>query len=237
MVGKYFIEVHNNKVSFYIEVKRSVTIIRGNSGSGKTTFIDLVDAALRDDITGVTLRTNYDKGKIEVIHNLKQIDYAIKIGDRDKIYILDENINLERYQYFVEFLQLSGSYLIYITRKNKTGILQYSVDEIYRFESTTKNNFTTTKMHPKHQDNQEIVKPDVIVTEDSNSGFDIIKHLVNIPVETSNGKDNIADIIKKLKEQGYNNIYAVVDCAAFGNCIEKVLSLGDIYIFRTESFE
>ena len=42
MVGKYKIEVSNNRVTFFLEVKRNITIIQGDSGTGKTTLIRLL---------------------------------------------------------------------------------------------------------------------------------------------------------------------------------------------------
>ena len=236
MIGKYYIEVGNKRISFKVVVKRSVTIIRGYSGSGKSTFINMLENALNNTITGVFLRTDYDKEKIEVIRNEKQMNYAINSKEENKIFVIDENLNLLKYEYFVEFLKTSGSYLIYITRKNNTGLLQYAVDEIYRFESKTSDNYTTVNMFPKYNNIMRNIKPDIIVTEDSNSGHDIVEHIVNVPVITSEGKDNVANIINNLKTDGHHTIYVLADCAAFGNCIEKVIRLG-AYVCKNESFE
>ena len=40
MVGKYDIKIYDNKVHYHLIVKRNITIIQGNSGTGKTTLID-----------------------------------------------------------------------------------------------------------------------------------------------------------------------------------------------------
>ncbi|MBO6297430.1 MAG: hypothetical protein J6N53_01180, partial [Lachnospiraceae bacterium] len=219
-----------------ITIKRSVTIIRGFSGTGKSTFINMLEAALDENVTGTSIQTNYDPKKIEVIRNERQLHYIINSGERDKILVADENLNLSKYEFFIEFLKVSGSYLIYITRKNKTGLLQFSVDEIYRFESKTIDEYTAVSMYPQYKNVQTIIKPDAIVTEDSNSGHDIIEHIVNVPVRSGDGKDNVANTIEGLKHEGCDTIYAVVDCAAFGNCMEKAVRSG-AHILRAESFE
>ncbi|MBQ9866918.1 MAG: AAA family ATPase [Lachnospiraceae bacterium] len=236
MLGQYYIKVSNKRVSFEIKIKRSVTIIRGYSGTGKSTFINMLESALTETVTGITLNTDYDRNKIEVIRNSRQIEYVIRSAEKNKIFVMDENVDLEKYIYFVEYLKTSGSYLVYITRKNRTGLLQFSVDEIYTFNSKTNNNYTTVNMYPKYPDVDMVVVPDIIVTEDSNSGHDIIEHIVNIPVESSDGKDNVANMINDIRDKGYSSVYVIVDCAAFGNCIEKVLALG-AHVCRIESFE
>ena len=55
-----------------ITIKRSVTIIRGFSGTGKSTFINMLEAALDENVTGTSIQTNYDPKKIEVIRNERQ---------------------------------------------------------------------------------------------------------------------------------------------------------------------
>ena len=42
MKGKYGIEVYNSRVHYALSVKRNITILNGNSGTGKTELIRLV---------------------------------------------------------------------------------------------------------------------------------------------------------------------------------------------------
>ena len=43
MKGKYHIIVQNNKVKFEFDIKRNITIVRGDSATGKTTLVSLID--------------------------------------------------------------------------------------------------------------------------------------------------------------------------------------------------
>lgn len=42
MVGKYDIEVYNNKAHYFLTVKRNITVLQGDSASGKTELIRLI---------------------------------------------------------------------------------------------------------------------------------------------------------------------------------------------------
>ena len=41
MKGKYNITVKNNVLQYQFEIRRNITIIKGNSATGKTTLIDM----------------------------------------------------------------------------------------------------------------------------------------------------------------------------------------------------
>ena len=43
MIGKYKINIRNNKVNFELEIKRRITVIKGSSGTGKSTLITYID--------------------------------------------------------------------------------------------------------------------------------------------------------------------------------------------------
>ena len=42
MIGKYELEVYNNKAHYFLEIKRNITILQGNSATGKTELIRLI---------------------------------------------------------------------------------------------------------------------------------------------------------------------------------------------------
>lgn len=42
MKGKYHIVVQNNRLRYELDVKRNITILRGNSATGKTTLINMI---------------------------------------------------------------------------------------------------------------------------------------------------------------------------------------------------
>jgi predicted ATPase len=42
MVGKYYIEISNRKLKYKLEIERKITLIKGNSGTGKITLIRML---------------------------------------------------------------------------------------------------------------------------------------------------------------------------------------------------
>lgn len=45
MKGKYHIIVQNNKLRYELDIRRNITIIRGDSATGKTQLINLLEQA------------------------------------------------------------------------------------------------------------------------------------------------------------------------------------------------
>ena len=45
MKGKYKVVVKNNRLHYEFEIKRNITIIRGDSATGKTTLINMLRQA------------------------------------------------------------------------------------------------------------------------------------------------------------------------------------------------
>ena len=57
MKGTHAIHVTGRKTDFKFEVRRSITIVRGDSGTGKTTLYDLIASHTRlGEVSGVTIQ-------------------------------------------------------------------------------------------------------------------------------------------------------------------------------------
>ena len=57
MKGKYSVFVQNNRLRYEFTISRNITIIRGDSATGKTTLLDLLNAYDRDgDSSGVLVK-------------------------------------------------------------------------------------------------------------------------------------------------------------------------------------
>ena len=68
MVGKYDIEISNNKVHYFLTVKRNITILKGNSATGKTELIRLIsEYEANGNSSGISLKC--DK-KCSVLTNI-----------------------------------------------------------------------------------------------------------------------------------------------------------------------
>ena len=57
MKGKHFVSVKNNVLQYQFELRRNITIIKGNSASGKTTLVDMIREYYNDEeSSGITLQ-------------------------------------------------------------------------------------------------------------------------------------------------------------------------------------
>lgn len=234
MTGKYSIIVENRHLRYELEVKRKYTIIRGDSGRGKSElcFAILNDTALiQCDLT------------VKVATSLEQLEGA------NNIVIMDEDFfNRFGVGECVRVMQANDNYYIMITRR-KMSELPISVNEIYTLDMDSYRRLdklvTKNVLSNKYRDNkEESFVPDLIVTEDTNAGFDFFNKLFHKKCAciSAGGK---SEIVGKLLGvcKNYKTICVVVDGAAFGDCVEDIMTLlhslnsVDMYILVPESFE
>lgn len=58
MKGRYSITVENKRLRYDLEIKRNITIIRGDSATGKTTLINMLMNYQRSgEVSGVSVRS------------------------------------------------------------------------------------------------------------------------------------------------------------------------------------
>ena len=69
MKGKYKVTVRNNKLNYEFEIKRNITIIQGDSATGKTTLINMLRQAENlGDSSGVDVISDVSCRVLEVIN-------------------------------------------------------------------------------------------------------------------------------------------------------------------------
>ena len=234
------VDLENNRVRYQFEVLGKYTIIRGNSGTGKTTLCDIVTAAKnptggiknRSTAPLLTLRDDY-----EVMDISKLNGYVIFIDEDSAI------LNSGDYE---NWLQAVDAYFVIITRK-KMDNLPVSVDSIYEIISNGRQH-VLKKMDYRFK-SQELFDVDVIVCEDSCSGkqfmCEVLKYANNldIPCSSAAGKTSIVKTLQDKLNEGYRNFVVVYDASAFGTNIDGLknfmglYSQYNFYIIDWESFE
>lgn len=133
MKGKYHIIVQNQRVRYEFDIKRNITVIRGDSATGKTTLIDLLRTYMNlGDESGILVNC---KKKCYV---LEGFDWQNRLSDmQDGIVFIDETNAFTRTEEFASILKKSNCYYVIVTRHNLENLL-YSVDEIYGIHSSGK---------------------------------------------------------------------------------------------------
>ena len=126
MKGKHLVTIKNNVLRYQFEIRRNITIIKGDSATGKTTLIDMVreyfengeqsGVSLQCDKTCIVLEGRQWKVLLENIH--------------DSIVFIDEGNLFITTDEFSSAVKKSDNYYVIVTREGLPN-LPYSVDEIY----------------------------------------------------------------------------------------------------------
>ena len=241
MVGKYEIEVYNNKVHYFLTIKRNITILQGNSATGKTELIRLIqEHETNGTSSGITLICD---AKCTV---LTAVDWELRLSSMNsQIVFVDETAAFLRSQRFAELVKGSDNYFVIVSR-DALSQLPYSVDEIYglRNVSNTQKHTTYKRIYNEmyklyHLDPQGTKEPEVVITEDSNAGYEYFDTLYPGRCNSAQGKSNVYDSIRSAQNK---TVLAIVDGAAFGSEIGKVLryletSKVNCTLYAPESFE
>ncbi len=244
MVGKYHITVTSKWLRYDFDVKRKITIIQGDSATGKTTLIQLIQDIV-DEKSGPGTSLYCPVSCVVLSGNLT--DAVNKINQyTEAVIFVDEQ---ERFLYtkeFAESVMNSPCYFVFITRDD-LSMLPYSINEIYclknsgYYQNTRQTYNSMHQIYPELLDNKEFINPDIIITEDTNSGFEMFEAVAKekgIDCVSAGGKSNVGRAITDYKEK---SIVAIVDGAAFGADIKKALHRAkyckDAHIYAPESFE
>lgn len=133
MKGSHRIIVESRKVKYDFIVKRNITVLTGNSGSGKTVLIELIrDYRRYGSDSGVFVSCDRECRTID------NEDWERQISETsDSIIFIDEGNRFLTSRRFAELLQKSDNYFVIATRE-KLPMLPYSVNEIYGFRQSGK---------------------------------------------------------------------------------------------------
>lgn len=242
MTGEHRVIVETEKVKYDFKVTRNITIIKGDSATGKTTLIELIK--LSDDIS-LDISITCDKECVVLEGKKWQKDLS---DIKDSIVFIDEGNKFVNTAEFAKAIKNSDNYYVIATREALKQ-LPYSINEVYGLREKSKYRST----HKKYNETYNIytgkysgnkINPDLIVTEDSNSGNDFFNHIckeTNIGCTSANGKSNVFKVIEMTDTSSYNCMLVVVDGAAFGPDFEEVYRARYIYnkvvVYAPESFE
>lgn len=217
MRGSYRIIVQNAKVRYDFEVRRNLTVIRGNSATGKTTLIEMIREYYEDGISsGVELSC------AKTCAVLSGRDWKPVLDTmRERIVFIDEGNSFVYTKEFARAVGQSDNYYVIVTREGLEN-LPYSVEEIYGIResgkyATLKQTYNELYHIYEKQNLPGKITPTKVIVEDSNAGFDFYKGIsvgANWSVVSANGKSNIfAEVVQNINEE---KILVIADGAAFG---------------------
>lgn len=241
MTGIHHVEVKNRDVKFKFDLYRNITIVRGNSGTGKTTLFEMISDYTRlKEASGVNI--SCDKECVALI----DIDWKNQLnGVSDSIVFIDEGAAYLKTKEFSETIKGTDNYYVIFSRESLHE-LPYSVEEIYEIKTSGKFHefkkmYQSNKKHIYYMDKAgSKLKFDVLLTEDAKSGYQFYQNFFrDTKVECLTSGSNSA-IFKWLNEHQDRKVFVIADGAAFGSEIDRILKLRsaeNIRLCLPESFE
>lgn len=126
MTGKYEIEVYNKRVHYHLTVKRNITILQGNSATGKTELLRMIGDYGNNGISsGITIICARRCVVIENAFWKEQLQALSQC-----IIFIDEGASFLQSIEFTRMVKGSDNYFVLVTRDSLEQ-LPYSIEEIY----------------------------------------------------------------------------------------------------------
>lgn len=239
MKGKHKVVVKNNKLHYEFEIKRNITIIKGDSATGKTTLINMIR-----QYANLGVSSGVDVVCDVPCRILEGADWQLVLQNiSGYILFTDEENAFIRTEQFASAVRDSDNYFVIITRESLYN-LPYSVEEIYGIHSSGK--YQNTKqvyqqLYKIYSETEHFpIEPKHIVVEDSNSGYEFFKDVTresDIECESAGGKTKLYSLLCGMKDE----TCVIADGAAIGAEMEKLHKLSRIHrnikLYLPESFE
>ena len=244
MRGTYQVKVSRRRgASYKFTVRRNLTIVRGDSGTGKTTLYEMIaDYTRLGDRSGVAVQC--DRPCVA----LTDIDWRNQLkGFSESIVFVDEGLEEIATDDFAAAVRDSNNFYVIFSRAELPN-LPYSVNEVYRIATSGKfHSFEPLyKEGEHHRYSLSRAKPkrdfDVLLTEDSKSGFQFFDaSLGGTGVRCETAQTN-SGILTWLFGHESESTFVVADGAAFGPYADRVLKLqkrrpDQVTVCLPESFE
>mgnify|MGYP003292453878 CR=1 FL=1 len=238
MKGRYHIIVENKRIKYEFDIQRNITIVRGDSATGKTTLLNMIEAyQAEQESSGVSVIADC------LLEVLTSVEWKYRIERaHNTIFFIEECNRFVVTKEFAEAVKKADAYFVLIQRESLPN-LPYSVDEIYGIHTSNRyGGFKKTynEFYHLYGDGMSNVTEniDVVVTEDSNSGYQFFDHKCRTAVMSAEGKSNIGKMIRKYRDKC---MLVIADGAAFGPEMEAIMRLQEdgycLICYLPESFE
>lgn len=245
MKGKYHFKVRSKRALFDFTIRRNITILKGDSATGKTTLLHMLYEYLRvGRESGFTVSSDasyFVYLRKEVGRDWKDALFPLK----NTIIFIEENNDFVFGRDFADFVKSSGNYFVLVNRA-PFRMLPYSIHEIYEIITAGKR----TDIRESYHEFKELYsyypvvkhnKVENIITEDSCSGHQFFTTVFGTAdVVSADGNSNILPVIQTLVK---GDTLVIADGAAFGAMIENCLAYLEtridlrVSIWLPESFE
>ena len=246
MKGKVHVKISNiaNKITYEFTLNKNITIIEGNSATGKTVLLSLIWAAKDKTLLGF-IRVDCDYPCIAFSGDEYSWERRIKETENSIIFF-DEDASYVKTEEFAKAIQNTSNYYVIVNRESLSN-LPYSVDEIYGIKESGKysslepvvNEFYRIYSKYDNFENNKKICVDNIITEDKKAGYQFFNQVYNCNCFSSGGNGSIIKPLENIPDNEETLIIA--DGAAFGSQVKTLEEFTkdreSIKVFLPESFE
>ena len=126
MKGRHRMIVESPTVKYDFILNRNITILRGGSGTGKTTLINMLrDRRVLGENSNIEVQCDKDYFVLE-----GEDWFSRLAGIKDRIVFIDEGNRFVSSRKFAGAIKETDNYYVIVTRED-LSVLPYSVQEIY----------------------------------------------------------------------------------------------------------
>ena len=172
MKGKHIISITSRKATYHLELERKISVLKGNSGTGKSSLIRLISEYLEyGKQSGVKLLTD-PVVSLSVLTNTSDW-LEILASVHETVLLIDEDVRYLYSESFQRELRAADCYAVIVSRSGRFSALPYSIFGIYELVTEKKGINTATTMYRLYEEERDRGYFDLVLTEDSNSGFEM----------------------------------------------------------------
>ena len=241
MKGTKQIRVSNRNLQYRFTLTRNITIVAGDSGTGKTTLYELIAEHTRlGAASGVQITSDAPCIALTDIDWLNQLRHT-----GSSVVFVDEGFEPLATHEFAAAIKSTDNYYVLFTREPLYE-LPYSVDEIYKIRTSGKYH-TFQKMYQRSDGRLYAIATarlpvNHVLTEDSHSGYQFYQHYydgTSVKCHSAGSNSGVFAWLQKHHDEG---VFVIADGAAFGAEMNRVMELqrqfpDKISICLPESFE
>ncbi|MBQ9301559.1 translation initiation factor 2 [Butyrivibrio sp.] len=240
--GKHRIILETARVKYDFTIRRNITVILGDSATGKTTLINYLNLYAQNGVgSGVKLQSDVP---CFVFSGAQMYWRPVLESVKGSIIFIDEEYTFVFSTDFADLVRNSDNYFVLITREPLYN-LPYSTKEVFGIRTSGKYQFPEKVYHEFYPVYSEAVPETaagkkVLIIEDTGSGFEFFsKTLETTKCIAAGGNGKIVSCLEQTEPD--SDVTVIADGAAYGPYMENLLSIcrarGKVGIYLPESFE
>ena len=171
MKGRHIISVTSRKASYHLELERKISVLKGNSGTGKSSLIRLISEYLEyGKQSGIKISVD-SSASLVVMTNISDWSEILS-SVHDTVLFFDEDVRYLYNESFQRELWKADCYAVIVSRSGMFTALPYSIFGIYELVTERRGINTGTIMYRLYEEKRERGDFNLVLTEDSNVSVD-----------------------------------------------------------------